>query len=239
MFLGKLLNTTMALALVVTAVAGRVARAEDTTPPEAAAAFVDGLANETLAVLDVGKERRAAVRRANLSRLIHAGFDLKLMGRLALGRYWHDATSAQRDEYQRLFATYVLDTYVRRIAAYGDGTFAVVDTRRVGDAEAMVEMRVNRASTSDFQTGWRVRTTDGEHRVVDVAVDGVSMVLAHRHEFASVVARHGVDGLLAALRRSVAAPPRRGMPDSRSYQALLQEFFAGLKDMPSSMGSAI
>ena len=50
-----------------------------------------------------------------------------------------------------------------------------------------------------LRVDWRVRETDYGLKVIDVAAEGVSMLTTKRSEFASVVAREGVDALIGKL----------------------------------------
>ena len=47
---------------------------------------------------------------------------------------------------------------------------------------------------------WRVREAKGAYRLIDVAVEGVSLVVSNRSEFDSVVNRQGLDALIAQIR---------------------------------------
>ena len=47
---------------------------------------------------------------------------------------------------------------------------------------------------------------DEGYKVIDVSVEGISMLHTHRVEFASVVNRKGIDGLLGDLRARIEAP---------------------------------
>ncbi len=49
-----------------------------------------------------------------------------------------------------------------------------------------------------------MRAQGGEYRIIDVLIDGISLTLTQRSEFASVIAREGLDGMLAVLRARVA-----------------------------------
>ena len=53
---------------------------------------------------------------------------------------------------------------------------------------------------------FRVRPKDGNHKVVDLYVEGISMLHTHRAEFSAVVNRKGIDGLLSGLRARIGAP---------------------------------
>ena len=45
-----------------------------------------------------------------------------------------------------------------------------------------------------------MRITDDRPRIIDVSVEGVSMVVTQRSEFASVIQRNGVEGLIEVVR---------------------------------------
>ena len=50
---------------------------------------------------------------------------------------------------------------------------------------------------------WLLTEHDGAYKISDVIVEGVSMAVTQRSEFASVIQRHGgqVEGLITALRQ--------------------------------------
>ena len=49
---------------------------------------------------------------------------------------------------------------------------------------------------------FRVRPTNGTFKLIDVVVEGLSMLKTQRDEFSSVIQRNGVDGLIASLQES-------------------------------------
>ena len=58
---------------------------------------------------------------------------------------------------------------------------------------------------------WRLTDQHGTYKIRDVAVDGISMAVTQRSEFASVIQRNGgqVQGLIAMLRDKTAGPAGR------------------------------
>ena len=61
---------------------------------------------------------------------------------------------------------------------------------------------------------WRLGISDGAYKIEDVAIDGVSMALTQRSEFAGLIQRNGgkLAGLLANMgeeRGSGSSAPRR------------------------------
>ncbi len=117
-----------------------------------------------------------------------------------LDKYWRLATPEQQGDYLALFSEYVLQTYSARLGGYAGETMTVVGARQANEKDVVVHTRIDRPSGPPITTEWRVRTTGGRYRIIDVAVDGFSMAVTQRSEFASVIQRDGIEGLLAVLR---------------------------------------
>lgn len=164
-------------------------------------AFIDRLGNEAVDILD-GSDP-VAERQAALEDLLRRAFDFDTISRLVLGRFWHTATPEQQQAYQEAFATFVVQTYARRLADKRIDDFAITDVRTLSDRDTLVETVIEQPGEAPTRFGWRVRR-DGERlKLVDVVVDGVSMVISRRSEFTSVVQREGMDGLIQSLRASI------------------------------------
>lgn len=73
----------------------------------------------------------------------------------------------------------------------------------LGKKDAVVFTNITRPSGPPITCGWRVRRAGDEYQILDVIVEGISMVSAQRSEFASVVKSQGLDGLIQSLRIQV------------------------------------
>ena len=192
-------RTVLCALLAATALHGAGAATVD------AAGFVDQLGQRTIAALDrLGGD--PAARRQAVSALLDETVDLALIARLCLGRHWRTAGKEQRTRYVDLFRANVLAVLSRRMSYYTGGEKFVVTASRPARDDAMVASEIIYATNDPpMKIGWRVRVTDGRPIIIDVLPEGVSLVLTYRSEFDEVVARSGMDGLLAELRdRAVA-----------------------------------
>lgn len=173
--------------------------------PQEAARFVEGLGSQAAVLMASSKIDGPESRRAALRTLIRESFNLELTSQFVLGKFWNTATPEQRTEFQDLFTEYLLNNYARHIGTYKAETLVVVASTVVGDQDVLVETRVESAEGSTNPV-WRVRASDsGQYKIIDVSVDGVSLALTQRREFASVVNRRGLNGLLNMLREKLAA----------------------------------
>ena len=193
------------LALALGGNLGSAAQAADPAASrEAVAEFIVTLGEKVLAIQVSEPAAMAAPRRDALRNLIRGSFDLDLTGQLVLGKFWARATPEQRTAFKGLFAGYLLNTYARHLDAYRIETLAVVACKRIGENDYLVQTSIER--DSDLANAvWRVRSRGGEYRIIDVLLDGISLTLTHRSEFASVIHRHGLDGMLEVLRERVSA----------------------------------
>ena len=170
------------------------------TDPQGAAGFVRQLAEQALALLrNTGatlEQREAAFRN-----LLRDGFELDFIGRFTLGRHANNMTPDQQADFREAFGEFILKTYARRLSAYSGEVFTVTGAQVAGEHDAMVTSKIDRpGGAPPLVADWRVRDFGGRYKVVDVVVQGVSMAITQRQEFASVINSSGVNGLIAQLR---------------------------------------
>ncbi len=129
-------------------------------------------------------------------------FDFERMSRLAVGRYWRRATPEQKAAFIEAFKQLLMRTYATALLEYSDQPIQYLPLRRSRRAdEAMVMTRVDN-NGQKVPINYRLhRGRDGEWRVYDVIVDGVSLVSNYRSSFVSQIRRYGMDGLIERLRR--------------------------------------
>lgn len=140
-------------------------------------------------------------REVRFRRLLRERFDMAAISRFVLGRYWRSASDAQRAEFQGLFEDFIVTSYSARFAEYRGEAFKVVGSTGDGGTGIIVHSRIDMPSSEDIRVDWRLRSTGDGFAIVDIIVEGVSMAVTQRSEFASVIqSRGGVDGLIEALR---------------------------------------
>lgn len=171
--------------------------------PQTAAAFVDDLAQRALSVLrdkTSGKEKIAAT----FKDMLQNGFDLSMIGRFALGRFWHISTPEQQKEYLDLFERMVIQIYTDRFSLYSGEGFKIVGSRAESERDWVVTAQIMPTDGSPAVTvDWRLRLRPQGWRVIDVMVEGISMSVTQRAEFASIIQRGSgdVESLLQVLRQ--------------------------------------
>ena len=171
-------------------------------PGEEAEAFLRDLAVSGITMLEQGEytddERELAFRD-----IVRNGFALKAIGKFVVGRYWRKMTADQQSEYQELFSEWLLKAYANRLGGYRGQTLEIVKSVETGSRynDVIVSTRVIRVNGQPpINADWRVRKFGDEYKIIDLAVEGASMVGTQRKEFESVIRKVGVSGLIDNLR---------------------------------------
>ncbi|MEK0086107.1 MlaC/ttg2D family ABC transporter substrate-binding protein [Benzoatithermus flavus] len=179
--------------LVVPGAATRAAKAEG------AEAVIDRLTRKAVRILattEVGSPQR----KAGLRSLLEEGFDLPYLAQLAVGRAWRKLSAAERQDFIRIFTRWVLETQSARLSQYAGEEIVVTGSRPVGEGDTMVATRIQGGKLEQpIEVDWRVRERGGDDRIIDVVIEGVSMVVTYRNEFQAIVERGGVEALKAEL----------------------------------------
>ena len=160
--------------------------------------FIRTLADSAI---DVMADRSVTLeqREERFRGLLQDSFAMRRIGRFVVGRYWKDMTPDQQAEYQELFAAWVLNTYSVRLGGYSGQEFVIDGTVEAGSHDRYVRTRIVQQDMAPLRCDWRVREFDEEYRVIDVVVEGISMLSTQRSEFTAMLRKHGPEGLIEAM----------------------------------------
>ncbi len=187
----------MALALPVLAPAFR-AYAD---APADAGQFVNGLVNQALGILADQKITQADRERV-FTKLLADNFDIPRISRFVLGRYWSGASDDDRRKFIDTYRDFVVRTYAARFGSYSGETFHVLSTRAESEEISLVNSEIIHPNGDPpAKVAWRVHKGADGYKIVDVDVEGISMMVTQREEFASVLQRSG--GTVASLTQAL------------------------------------
>jgi phospholipid transport system substrate-binding protein len=176
-------------------------RADDTT---AAKSYVDNVVKQATTIISQtqGGKLGGDKAKADFRVILNNSFDIPTISKFTLGSYWRVATPAQQQEFTGLIKTTILDKYADRLLESAGSKYSLDNATLLGNGDYSVPMTGYSKSGDAIAFGWRLRKFGGSFKVIDIAVEGVSMSVTHRSDFASVIERNGgkVDALLQAMR---------------------------------------
>ncbi|WKX26247.1 phospholipid-binding protein MlaC [Tatumella ptyseos] len=166
---------------------------------QAAAKTFDRLKNEQPKIKQNPNYLRDIVRQELLPYV-----QIKYAGALVLGRYYSQATPAQKEAYFNAFGDYLAQAYGQALALYHGQTYQIAPAQPLGDAK-MLAIRVSIIDPDgrppvrlDFQ--WRKNTQSGKWQAYDMVAEGISMITTKQNEWADLLRTKGIDGLTQNLK---------------------------------------
>lgn len=162
--------------------------------------FIHKLADRALGLV-TDKASDLTVKRERFDELLTDTFDMEGIGRFLLGRYWRLATPEEREAYLRAFKESIVYTYTARFDEYSGQKLAVDGSREDGHFVLVNSRIVDSKGTADVKVEWRLIKLGDSFKVADVVIEGVSMSVTQRQEYASVIQSNGgeVKALIKAL----------------------------------------
>ena len=198
---------TIAIAVPLVALIITLAPARADEHLDASSKFIQSLADRAIATL-TAEGQTPEMRREKFRVLFREGFAINGIARFVLGRYWRQATEADRTEYLALFEDVIVNTWADRFSGYSGERFEVqkaVDAPSAHEAErvAIVRSIFFTDPQSPVHIDWRVASRGDVYKITDVLVEGVSMATTQRDEFSSVIRTNSgeISALLEVLRK--------------------------------------
>lgn len=200
---GHWFRLDVAAAAVLVAAAATPTLAQDDPAADLLSSLATDVEELTSLPQQHDEERAAAVRR-----LLNEYFNLPLIGRAVLGRHWRTITDAQKEAYQEAFEDHTVDLIGAQLDLITGDSLNILRTVPRNERETFVYSHFTRAGEEPLEVQWRFRNrkSDGKPRIVDVAVEGVSLFATKRQDFAAIMEAEGIDGLVNALRSMHEAP---------------------------------
>lgn len=128
---------------------------------------------------------------------------VKYAGALVLGRYYQQATAAQRNAYFAAFQQYLVTTYAQALSLYHGQTYQISPEQPLGNAN-IIAIRVTIIDPNgqppvrlDFQ--WRKNSQTGNWQAYDMIAEGISMITTKQNEWSDTLRQKGIDGLTQQL----------------------------------------
>lgn len=136
-------------------------------------------------------------------------FDFPRMSQWVLGKYWREATDDSRERFIEEFKNLLVRTYASALLEYSEQQIVYHPVNAPGDAR-MVTVRtdIEQDNGAPIPIVYKMHNKDGDWKVFDVSVDGVSLISTYRASFASEIRKGGLDGLIATLAARNEAKPK-------------------------------
>jgi phospholipid transport system substrate-binding protein len=166
---------------------------------EGPTAVVQATTDAVLAVL-ADKSLSADQKRHKVEEIVYAHFDFTTLSKLVLARNWKKLSPEQQTQFIDEFKRHLSLTYGRNVENYNNEHAEVTGDREEPGGDWTVKTKIVRPNAADILVDYRLRKEDGDWRVIDVIIEGVSLVANYRSQFQEIVSNDGPVKLIEMLR---------------------------------------
>lgn len=145
--------------------------------------------------------------------------DFPRITRWVLGKHWRTATADQRARLTSEFRTLLIRSYVSAMVTYVDKILQHANNvqfpperSRQDDDTAVVTMLISLEAGQQVAVQYQMYRTDGDWKIYDVQIEGVSLALTYRSTFSQEIAHAGIEGLIATLALRNREAPHEPLP---------------------------
>jgi phospholipid transport system substrate-binding protein len=172
---------------------------------ESPKAVVEATTSQVLEVLRndaLAKEQK----QTQIEEIVYAKVDFATVSRLVLARNWKRLSADQQTLFVAEFKKHLSITYRDNVDKYRNETVRITGDRKEarGDWAVMTKV-VGGRGASDFLVNYRLRQKEGRWWIIDIIIEGVSMVSNFRSQFQEIMATGGPERLLRLLKEKNAA----------------------------------
>lgn len=146
-------------------------------------------------------------KRSKIEAIAYERFDFPTLSRLVLARNWARFSKTQQEEFMTEFKRYLAVNYGSRIERYDQQKVEITGERKEPRGDVTIQSVVRGGEFEGALIDYRMRENNGQWLVIDVIVEGISLVSNFRDQFKEVLARGGPEELLQKLREKNAAGP--------------------------------
>ncbi|MGA2232438.1 MAG: ABC transporter substrate-binding protein [Tepidisphaeraceae bacterium] len=180
------------------------APANSAVPATTARALIEAVLADVTVILH-NPQLNASQRSEAVRQIAYANIDFQTLSRLTLAQNWRGLSPEKQAEFVQEFQKHLAATYAHTTDNYDNEVLSVAADRKESNGDWTVQTKIVGNQQTDnkpevIKVDYRLRQKDNQWKVIDVTVDGVSLVANFRSQFQEIMSNGGIEQLLKLLR---------------------------------------
>jgi phospholipid transport system substrate-binding protein len=165
---------------------------------EKAKSFVVEIGNQAIKILKIPVDDKEK-RKNELRNLLQEKFDMELISKVILGGpVVKGASVEQLKTFSEIFEIHIVQIYSSQLGTYKGQVFEVNNTE-IKKKDAFVYSTITSPDYPTTNIVWRIRERNDIPKVIDMQVEGVSLLRTKKNDFAMILNQIGLKGLIEKL----------------------------------------
>ena len=131
--------------------------------------------------------------------MFNSKFDKKLIHRAVLGKAAKGVTKEELSRFGKAFDKHIIKIYASQLGVYSDQFFVVDKTIKRDRKDTIVLTHIEHATAPPLRIDWRLRDRGKGPKIIDIAIEGVSLLATKRADFSSTIKKGGIHLLINDL----------------------------------------
>ena len=160
--------------------------------------YVENLGQQAIEILKIHIEDINA-REELFRKMLDTKFDKKLLHRAVIGISAKHASKEQLIRFGKAFDEHIIKIYASQLGVYSDQLFVVDKVIKRDKKDTIVLSHIEHATAPPLRIDWRLRDRGKGPKIIDIAIEGVSLLATKRADFSSTIKKGGLHGLITDL----------------------------------------
>ena len=131
--------------------------------------------------------------------MFNSKFDKKLIHRAVVGKAAKGVTKEELSRFGKAFDEHIIKIYASQLGVYSDQLFVVDKTIKRDRKDTVVLTHIEHATAPPLRIDWRLRDRGKGPKIIDIAIEGVSLLATKRADFSSTIKKGGIHLLINDL----------------------------------------
>lgn len=156
-----------------------------------AAAYVQRVVDDVLAIINSGQSEAQILRRFKV--LFTSYADIDIISRSVLGPPYRGLSNREKRAFSAAFGSYISNKYGRQFREFQGASITITRARDAGSKGILVSSQVRQQGQSPFELDWQVSDRSGQVKLINLIIEGLSLLTSEREEIRGQLAARGGD----------------------------------------------
>ena len=132
-------------------------------------------------------------------KMLNNNFDKKLIHRAVLGRAAKGASEEELIRFGKAFDKHIIKVYASQLGVYSNHLFIIDKAFKKGKKDTIVSSHIEHETAPPLRIDWRLRDRGEGTKIIDIAIEGVSLLATKRADFGASIKKGGLHSLIIDL----------------------------------------